>query len=271
VGGPEVPAAARTDPELIRLPRAPRRRIAHLHLRATTLTPHLQIGRHVPAILARNKTDHREAPAYNSAMVPGVILAAGRSSRMGRSKALLQCGRDGESFVRRLGRALSDGGIPHVLIVGRPDDEALREEVAGMAMSARFVENPGADAGQLSSILAGLEAADVHGAGGLLVTPVDAPLVTPATVATLLAVFGATGAPIVRAVYRGRHGHPVVFSRDVFESLRGADPDVGAKAVLRAHALAIVNVDVDDAGVVGDVDTPEDYRALFGREPGGSR
>ena len=198
-----------------------------------------------------------------------MILAAGRSSRMGRAKALLPCG-PGESFVRRLARSLCDGGVRHVLIVGRPDDEALREEVAAMPLPARFVENPGADAGQLSSVLAGLDSADVPGTRGLLVTPVDAPLVTAATVATLLAVFGSTGAPIVRAVYRGRHGHPVVFSRDVFESLRRADPAVGAKAVLRAHALAIVNVEVDDAGVVGDVDTPEDYRALFGREPGGN-
>ena len=139
-----------------------------------------------------------------------------------------------------------------------------------MPLPARFVENPGANTGQLSSILAGLEAADVHRTSGLLVTPVDAPLVTPATVAALLAMFSSTGASIVRAVYRGRHGHPVVFSRDVFESLRRADPDVGAKAVLRAHPDSIVNVDVDDAGVVGDVDTPEDYRALFGREPRGN-
>ena len=201
-------------------------------------------------------------------MVPGVILAAGRSSRMGRAKALLESAPGGESFVRRLARALCEGGVQHALIVGRPEDRALREAVAAMPWPARFVENPGADAGQLSSVLAGLDAADGPGTSGLLVTPVDAPLVTSATVATLLAVFSATGAPIVRAAYRGRHGHPVVFSRAVFDSLRRADPAVGAKAVLRAHALAIVNVDVDDAGVVADVDTPEDYRALFGREPG---
>ena len=62
----------------------------------------------------------------------------------------------------------------------------------------------------------------------------------------------------------------MVFSRDVFASLRHADPEVGAKAVLRARASAIVNVEVDDPGVVADVDTPEDYRALFGRDPGGT-
>jgi molybdenum cofactor cytidylyltransferase len=187
---------------------------------------------------------------------------------MGRAKALLHSGPGGESFVRRLARALCEGGVQHALVVGRPEDRALRQEVAAMPWPARFVDNPDADAGQLSSVLAGLEAADRPGTSGLLVTPVDAPLVTSATVAALLAVFSSSGAPIVRAVYHGRHGHPVVFSRDLFDSLRRADPALGAKAVLRAHALAIVDVDVDDAGVIADVDTPDDYRALFGREPG---
>jgi molybdenum cofactor cytidylyltransferase len=197
-------------------------------------------------------------------MVPGVILAAGRSSRMGRHKALLPCAPDGETFVHRLARTLSAGGVGEVLVVGRPDAVGLRAEVAAITV-ARFVENDHADAGQLSSVLAGLEAADAPGTRGLLVTPVDAPLIAAETVAALLGAFESSGAPIVRAVYRGRHGHPVVFSRAVFDDLRRADPDVGAKAVLRAHEHAIVNVEVDDPGVVADVDTREDYRALFGR------
>ena len=197
-------------------------------------------------------------------MVPGVILAAGRSTRMGRAKALLPCTADGETFVRRLARTLSAGGVQEVLVVGRADAVDLRNEVAAMAAPVRFVENAGADAGQLSSVIAGLDAADAPGTRGLLVTPVDAPLITAGTVAALLGVFGSTGAPIVRAVYRGKHGHPVVFSRAVFDDLRRADPEAGAKAVLRAHERAIVNVEVDDPGVVSDVDTREDYRALFG-------
>jgi len=59
-----------------------------------------------------------------------------------------------------------------------------------------------------------------------------------------------------------RNGHPVVFSRTVFDELRRADPAIGAKAVLRDHQDAIVNVDVDDPGVAGDIDTPEDYEGL---------
>jgi molybdenum cofactor cytidylyltransferase len=198
-------------------------------------------------------------------MVAGLILAAGRSTRMGQSKALLICP-DGRTFVRALADALCDGGVVTPLIVGRADDDRLRSEVEAMGHRARLVINDDADrGGQLSSLVAGLGQADRPGIRALMVVPVDAPLVTSDTVATLIAAFSATGAPIVRARFQGRNGHPVIFSRAVFDQLRGADPQVGAKAVLRAHAGAIVNVDVEDPAVVGDVDTPEDYRRLRDR------
>lgn len=180
---------------------------------------------------------------------------------MGRPKALLLVP-DGRTFVHRLLLTLREGGIAAPSVVGRPDDEALRREVA--SHGADYIVNPRADAGgQLSSLLAGLEASDRPGVRGLLMVPVDAPLVEPDTVATLLAVFDSTRAPIVRPRYRGTHGHPVIFSRAVFDELRHADANAGAKAVLRAHERAIVNVDVDDAGVIGDIDTPEVYRQLL--------
>jgi molybdenum cofactor cytidylyltransferase len=198
-------------------------------------------------------------------MVPGLILASGRSSRMQRSKALLPCGGAGETFVRCLARALGQGGVAETLVIGRPGDDALRSEVAAIGGTVRFVDNPDADTGQLSSVLAGLRAADAPAVAGILVAPVDMPSISADTVAALLAVFRTTGAPIVRAVHRGRHGHPVIFARTLFGELARADPSLGAKAVVRAHDSAIVNVEVDDPGVLTDVDTPEDYLRVFGR------
>jgi molybdenum cofactor cytidylyltransferase len=198
-------------------------------------------------------------------MVAGIILAAGRSTRMGRSKALLLAP-DGRTFVARLAETLFEGGVDAPLVVGRADDDPLRSEVETIGCGVRFVVNARADeGGQLSSLLAGLDQADRPGVQAVLVIPVDAPLVTADTVATLIAAFNSTGASIVRARHQGWNGHPVIFARAMFDELRQADPEVGAKAVVRAYLAATVYVDVNDAGVIGDVDTPEDYRRLFGR------
>jgi molybdenum cofactor cytidylyltransferase len=184
---------------------------------------------------------------------------------MGTSKALLGVP-PSDTFLSRLLSTLRSGGIAAPSVVVRPDDEAVRIEVA--RCKAELVVNPAAESGgQLSSILAGLSAVDDPGLRALLVAPVDAPLVQASTITALLAAFNATEPPVVRPQYRGRHGHPVLFSRAVFTDLRRADPTVGAKAVVRAHERTIVNVEVDDPGVLGDVDTPEAYRALFGRDP----
>lgn len=199
---------------------------------------------------------------YTAGVIPGIVLAAGRSVRMGRAKALLPCGPGGVSFVHAVAAALCAGGAEEALVVGRPEDAELRGAVERLPVRARYVENPDADTGQLSSVLAGLAAADHPGVSGILLTPVDAPLITSATVAALVARFRTGAGPIVRASHQGRHGHPVLFGRAMFDALRHADPAVGARAVLRGHPEAVVEVEVGDPGVLLDVDTPEDYEAL---------
>jgi molybdenum cofactor cytidylyltransferase len=196
-------------------------------------------------------------------MVPAIVLAAGASSRMGRSKGLLPCGDSGLTFVASVLRALRVGGVDDVIVVGRAGDDALRVEVE--THGGRLVENPRPDDGQLSSLVAGLNVADHPGVRGVLVTPVDVPMIAGPTVAALLGAFNTASAPIVRAVHRGRHGHPVIFSRTVFGDLRRADPSVGARAVVHAHGAAVIDVEVDDSAILADVDTPEDYERLFGK------
>ena len=177
---------------------------------------------------------------------------------MGRSKALLAAG--DRTFVRRILDALAAGGVADRLVVVRGDDDALIAEVA--AAGARAIPNPRAHEGQLSSLLAGLAAADAPGVDAVLVTLVDVPMIGASAVRDLLARAAISPSPIVRAVHGGRHGHPVIFKRATFDALRRADPSVGAKAVVRA--FGVDDVEVGDAGAVEDVDTPADYRRLFG-------
>jgi molybdenum cofactor cytidylyltransferase len=184
---------------------------------------------------------------------------------MGQPKALLPVRNGGPSFVRHLAGTLLEGGVIDVFVVGRADDDGLRAEVEDLGLGVRLVINAHAEAGQLSSVIAGLNAADRPGVRGVLVTPVDVPLVLPDTVRALLTAFASHRAPVVRATYRGGHGHPVIFARAVFDALRDADPAIGAKAVVQAHAGDLIDLEVDDPGVLHDIDGPDDYDRVFTR------
>ena len=105
---------------------------------------------------------------------------------------------------------------------------------------------------------------DTLSASAVLVTLIDVPLVSAATVQTLIAVQRERSAPIVRPVSNGRHGHPVIFGRELFDELRRADPAHGAKPVVRAHAARMIEVPVDDEGAFTDIDTREDYERFIG-------
>ena len=200
--------------------------------------------------------------------VPGLILTGGRSSRMGQPKALLPVdARD--TFVSRLARTLREAGVDDVVVVAAVDGplDAIRSALAAAPPAPRIALNPHPSRGQLSSLLTGLGALDRPGVDALLVALVDIPLVGVSTVRALLEAYARTRAPIVRPMRPGdsAHGHPVVFDRSVFGALRGADPRAGAKPVVRALETAIENVPVDDRGAFLDIDTPAEYRRVFGR------
>jgi CTP:molybdopterin cytidylyltransferase MocA len=193
-------------------------------------------------------------------MFPAIVLAAGRSSRFGTPKALARVGQT--TFIAQILQVLVDAGIEETAVVVRPGDDRILAEVERGAPAARAVVNPEPDEGQISSLLTGLNAVDRDHVEGVLVMLVDMPLVTSATIRRLIDAARASAAIVVRAAYGQRPGHPVVFKRAAFEALRKADPSVGAKAVV--HTMRVEDVQVDDRGVVEDVDTPADYQRLFG-------
>jgi CTP:molybdopterin cytidylyltransferase MocA len=204
-------------------------------------------------------------------MIPGLVLAAGAATRMGRPKALLPTGLAGETFLSRVVTTLQAAGVDDVVIVTAPGADDVRRALAALPVLARVVENPHPEHGQLSSMLAGLNFVDHPGVNAVLVTLVDAPFVAHETVRTLLEAYRRTHAPIVRPARGGRHGHPVIFDRRVFQELRHADPAQGAKAVVRAHAGEVLDVEVVDDGAFQDIDTPEDYERATGlRLPSGA-
>jgi CTP:molybdopterin cytidylyltransferase MocA len=196
-------------------------------------------------------------------MTPAIVLAAGASRRMGRPKALLDAGN--RTFIRRILDTLREAGLPEAVVVVRAGQEEIVAAVEASGFG-RSVLNPRAEEGQLSSLIAGLDAIDRPGVEAALVTLVDVPLIGPDAVRLLLARAAVSAAPVIRAVHQGRHGHPVIFTRSLFEALRRADPALGAKAVVRA--APIEDVETGDPGVIEDVDTPEEYARLFGKSGG---
>ena len=138
-------------------------------------------------------------------MIAAVILAAGRSSRMGRPKALLPHP-DASTFVAHAIRQGRAAALDAIFVVGRENDDELRAEVAREL--ATFVVNPDPERGQLSSLLAGLDAADQSDLAALIVMPVDVQLVSARVMRKLVERAAATGSSIVRAVHHGLTGIP---------------------------------------------------------------
>lgn len=196
-------------------------------------------------------------------MIPAVVLAAGLSTRMGgRPKALLSLP-GGQTFIARIVDTFLAAGVAEIVVVVGHEAQAVQQALTAIDPAVRTIVNPGYRSGQFSSVLAGLNAVDRPEVRAMLMTLVDVPLVSPATVKAVLERFETTGAPVVRPVRSDRHGHPVLIGRPLFSLLRSANEAQGAKPVVRAHVSSAGDVEVDDENAFSDVDTPEEYAALI--------
>jgi molybdenum cofactor cytidylyltransferase len=200
--------------------------------------------------------------------VPAIVLAAGRSTRMGKPKPSLTLP-GGDTFLQRIVRTLTIADVPRIYVVLAADapDRARNESDLARWPAARTVINEAPDRGQLSSLQSALDV--VEGAPrALIVTLVDLPLIQPDTVRTLVRTFHQTGAPLIRPARQGAHGHPIVVSHDVAAALAQGDPLAGARPILRRFADRAVDVAVHDDGSFTDIDTPEELARVLAGEGG---
>ncbi len=195
-------------------------------------------------------------------MVSGVILCGGTSRRMGSPKGLLTIA--GKSFLRHLVEVLESARILDVAIVLGADADKIAPALDWFR--GRIVINEQWQKGQIASINAGLEALDKADLHGAMICPVDHPLVTQQLLVRLLQEFWKSKKAIVIPVYKGRRGHPVIFRTSLFPELKQASPDLGAREVVHNHRDDVVEVETEEEGVVINIDTPADYRALVERE-----
>ena len=189
-------------------------------------------------------------------VIAGIILAAGASTRMGASKALLDY--RGETFLNRLIRVYGLVCDPVIVVLGY-NAALLQEQARGRA---RFAVNPAPERGQLSSLQTALSEVPAE-ADGFFFTPVDSPAVAEETLARLVRAFAARRPETLFVIPRfgDSRGHPVCCVRSLADEFLA--PTTGAASeVVHRYVERTEYVDVDDPGILIDVDDPEAYRRL---------
>lgn len=190
--------------------------------------------------------------------VAAVLLAAGRSRRMGAFKPLLPFGR--RSVVGAcVANLLGAGAREVVVVVGHRGDE-VRAALAGESR-VRFAVNDEVGSEMGVSIARGVEAVSDE-AKALLVALVDQPAVPPQTIRSLIEARGRTGARLVVPEWRGRGGHPVLIDLALREELLSLAPERGLRALFDAHRAETLRLPADSPFVARDMDTWDDYVAL---------
>jgi molybdenum cofactor cytidylyltransferase len=191
--------------------------------------------------------------------VAAAVLAAGRSSRMGRPKALLPLG--GVTFLERVVATADGAGLSPVRVVIGAHREAI--ELALPWLHDRFVHNDRVEDGQLHSLRLVLRDLPAS-CEGCVVMLVDHPLVREGTVRALVQAFLEHRAPMVVPRFGARRGHPALFGRELFDPLCHGSLEGGARRVVRERGVRPLEVPVDDPGVLADVDTPGEYEEARG-------
>jgi molybdenum cofactor cytidylyltransferase len=175
---------------------------------------------------------------------------------MGTPKALLTY--QGETFVDRLIRIFESTASEIIVVVGK-DAGAIRSSAG---RSAHFIVNAEWELGQLSSLQCGLSVLSAE-VDAVFFTPVDCPGISAETPLLLLKNF-APGADFVIPRFQGRRGHPVLFDSRLAAEFLALPPCSSAREVVHRYSGSTRYVDVEDAGVLRDVDEPADYEALIG-------
>ena len=186
--------------------------------------------------------------------VAAIVLAAGRSTRMGGPNKLL-AELDGRKLVRIAAEQALASKASEVVVVTGHQADLVEQALAGLKV--KFVRNPDFAAGLASSVKAGIAAVGAE-ADGAVVCLGDMPLIEAGLIDRLIEAFAPDrGQLIVVPVAEGRRGNPVLWSRRFFKELATLEGDIGARHLIAKHAEAVAEVPVEGEGAFLDIDTPQ--------------
>jgi molybdenum cofactor cytidylyltransferase len=190
--------------------------------------------------------------------VAAILLAAGRSRRMGAFKPLLPFGE--KTVVEACIGSLTDGGVGTVVVVLGTRAEEMRERLSYLPV--RFAFNTDATSEMGVSIARGIERVPAS-AEAVLIALCDQPALPREVVRFLIEERERTGARLIVPEHEGRGGHPVLLDGGLREELLMLDQKRGLRALFDAHRLEVLRVPVSSPYVARDMDTWDDYRALY--------
>ena len=202
--------------------------------------------------------------------IAAIVLAAGRSSRMGAHKLLLPLG--GRPLLTyAVEAACASSTAPVVIVLGHNAEAARAALLSQPASCYQVVINADYAQGMAGSLRVGLNALPAT-ASGVVVALADQPLVTSAIFAALLTEAARQPESIVAASYAGQRGHPLYFPRALFDELRAVSGDEGGRSVIARYPDRLRLVAIADSDAALDVDRPEDYTRIQAivsqRQPG---
>jgi len=190
--------------------------------------------------------------------IVAIILAAGFSSRMGVFKPLLSLG--GSLMIEKTISSFLQAGLNDIrVVVGYRADEIIPLLIR---LGVLPVVNEDYPSGMYSSIRAGVRTLNEEDAAFFLM-PGDLPFVKPETIANIALVFSQKGVSILHPTFKGRRGHPPLISARYRDSILFGEPAGGLRSLLVEHEGDAIEIEVDDAGILTDLDTPEDYRKVL--------
>ncbi len=189
-----------------------------------------------------------------------IVLAAGKSTRMGRNKLLLPV--DGKPMVRRVVETGLASKASEVIVVIGHEDEKIRDALVGL--NSKFVLNEEYERGQSFSVRRGLDEIKDR-AGAMMILPGDVAMVQTQEIDAVIEEFWRHPSPIVVASHAGQPGHPILFSRELFNEISQINEEtLGLKSVTTKNRDSTKRVETRSKAVLLDIDTPEDYRLAVG-------
>lgn len=195
-------------------------------------------------------------------MISGIVLAAGTSTRLGTPKQLLEL--DGRPLLQHVVDAASGSCLDEVLIVLGHEAEMIRIALT-LPDDARTVLNEDYESGQSSSLRAGLAAAS-HQAEAVAILLGDQPGMSPALIDAVIERWWSADAPVVRPIFHGTPGHPVIVGRSEWSSFASVEGDRGAGAEMERVPGARIEIVEMGMPPLEDVDTWEQYERIKNRE-----